>query len=161
MIIKFDEKSTQAIRAWFRRNGLNCGCGFINGRTFLYDDETGRVAIPRFYIATELDEALKNHLENKGLQTSIDWLTITILHEVGHSETVRFFNLKELKYNMIEKEKISFNLTEENELESNYIYWELPVEDMANKWAINYANTFPEKVKRLEELLHRHAVIIE
>lgn len=164
MVIHFDDNSTNAIRAWFRRNGIDCGCAFnhyIWEKGFTYDPETHRVNLPQNHIGSILDEELIIYLTNNGLTSKMHWLTATILHEVGHAETMRFFTENELKAYALRKQKISEQLTLENLIQSNYTYWSLPVEDMANKWAINYANAFPQKVERLEKILINHCIISE
>ena len=167
MIAKFDTNSTKALRSWFKRNNLVCGCELCAvgdtawGNTFYYDEETHRVGLPRAYNFGVIDKAFLSHLKERGLTTEVNWLVMTILHEIGHSETVRFFTEKEMKKIGYEKFLLSIKITKENLVETNCKYWNLPDEDMANRWAINYANTFPEKVKRLEKVLLSHCEFTE
>ena len=167
MIAKFDTNSTKALRSWFKRNNLTCGCELcaINDEawntTFYYDEETHRIGLPRTYIVSIVDDVFLPYLREKGLITKVSWLVMTILHEIGHSETTKFFTEKEMEKIDFEKFKLSVIITKENLVEINYKYWNLPDEDMANSWAINYANTFPEKVKRLEQILLRHCEFTE
>ena len=164
MIIHFTTKSTNAIRAWFRRNGFTCGCGlnkhFFNDG-FVYDGETHRVEVPEFYIASAVDDELLMCLKNKGLTTETSWLVATILHELGHAETIHLFTESELKKVCKQKQKLSDALTEANRIQINRTYWNLPVEDIANNWAITYANMFPHKVDRLYKILQNNCTIAE
>lgn len=164
MTVQFDRNITNSLRAWFKRNGFTCGCGFENhsyAHGFCYDGETHRVEIPKTYNCEAIEENFISYLEENGLSVKADWLAMTILHEVGHSETVRFFTEKEHEINAQQKFILSFQMTNDNIDEINRLYWKLPIENMANKWAISYANTFPEKVKRLEKVLYNHCKITE
>jgi len=159
MIISFDKNSTSAVRSWLRRNGFNCGCGI--GHSFCYSPDTHRIEVPKTYKTNILDTYLIEYLSDKGMKCeNIEALTITILHEVGHSETIRLFSEKEFQKDMEEKFRIETKLTEKNLKESNYKYWKLPTENMANNWAINYINTFPQKVERLTKILYRNCKIV-
>lgn len=164
MILQFDEKVTKSLRAWFKRNGFTCGCSFANKSfipSFCYNGETHRVELPKTYNTEAIEENFISYLEEKGLSVEANWLAMTILHEVGHSETVRLFTKKEQETNARRKMILGFQMTDDNIDEINRLYWGLPIESMANKWAISYANTFPEKVKRLEKVLYRHCKITE
>lgn len=161
MVIYFSTKTTNAIRGWCRRNGLNCGCG-LGGRIekgFAYSPEDHRIILPNVYITNELDDYFVDYLKDKGVNINVDILVMTILHEIGHSETVKLFNDKEQKDDLIAKMEININITEDNLKQSNYKYWDLPTEHSANTWAINYATMFPQKVEKLTKIIYNNCVV--
>lgn len=163
MIIYFSTKTTNAIRSWCRRNGLNCGCGLGEKmeKSFAYSFENHRIILPNVYITNELDDYFMDYLKDKGVNINVDILALTILHEIGHSETVKLFNDKEQERNLIAKMEIEANITNDNLKQSNYKYWDLPIEYSANTWAINYATMFPQKVEKLKNIIYNNCIIIK
>lgn len=165
--VTFDANTTKALRNWFKANGFPCGCGLLSpietifGCGFCFDAETNRVKLPRVYESDFIEDNFVDYLKKNGLKTNVHWLAMTILHEVGHAHTINLFNERELKATQKAKIAISENENYKTQLEENLDYWALPVEDLANKWAITYANTFPGKTERLGKLLFRHCVITE
>ena len=165
--VVFNTKSTKALRNWFKANGFPCGCGLLTNWEnlfhigFCFDPEVNRVKLPRSWECDFVQDNFLDYLKTQGLTTDANWLAMTILHEVGHAHTLNLFNERELKATAKAKKNISTCRKYNDLLEANLDYWALPVEDLANKWAITYANTFPKKTERLGKLLLRHCVITE
>lgn len=154
MTITLDEKATDAIRSWFKRNGIDCGCGF--GAEFYYLKNEHKICIPKVYEVSPADKFFALHINKMGLKENVHWIVMSILHEVGHSETVKYFTARDLKQNAFDKLAIQMQINENNYEKMCYKYWELPIENIANKWAITFANTFPKKIESLTKIILRY-----
>lgn len=88
-----------------------------------------------------------------------DAFLISILHELGHHETLDLIDDKEyelccdIKYEL--QEKIDGEVTEEEEAEIHQQYFNLPDEREATTWAINYIREHTEEVEKFWKKLSK------
>jgi len=106
----------------------------------LYRKNIVDLAHERYYKQNSFD------YKNFGLK----YETFIILHEIGHLQTVP--TIKEYKqYNKAQKK---INKSRLNDLEKLIAYWKLPIENSADKWALNYIQKFPKLVKDLDTRIY-------
>ena len=78
---------------------------------------------------------------------------ISLLHEIGHLNTIDGLTDKEYNKCLKAKEKIVKQLAEkitpEKEKQLNYTYFLLEDEYRATEWAINYAKKHPKKIRKM------------
>ena len=84
------------------------------------------------YWITDFFSSLGNQWEN------IDAPIYCFLHELGHSQTLKYFTHKEKETAL--QSTAMFALLEPNK-ENTFLYWNTPIELAANKWAVNFLNT--------------------
>ena len=90
--------------------------------------------------------------------SAISPFVISLLHELGHAVTMSSFTEKEYE----EDEQIKRNMViPHSTIDSNYWYWELPIEFAANMWAINWANEHFNEVTELSALCDEYLSRIE
>lgn len=87
--------------------------------------------------------------------TGEDTFIISVLHEVGHRETIDFISDKTYNKCLKEKEKI-FKAIENAETETEakkieYKYFSLTDEHQATKWAVDYAKHHRKKIKKMQK----------
>ena len=85
-------------------------------------------------------------------QYDIDLFYTAFLHEVGHSKTYFGFSEEEVhEYD----ETLRLMDDEPNSFAEgiNYTYSHLPIEYEATRWAVNYINTYPERIKELVDIV--------
>ena len=84
-----------------------------------------------------------------------DIFLISVLHEVGHRETIDFIPDKVYNKCLIEKGKIQTALenaeTETEMKKIEYKYFALTDENQATEWAVNYARKHRKKVKKMQK----------
>lgn len=163
MTIKFTLDTTKAIRKWLKKNGFSATCRLTKGANaeLQYDPNCNFIYVPVDY-DDSLDELFLGWLRRHGLSPdiNIDRATLSILHELGHSETFKYFTedewfecaaLKELMY-------VNEEMTDE---ERGEYYWGMKDEYAANMWLIMFAKAFPDKVKKLSEKIIETLIIEE
>lgn len=78
---------------------------------------------------------------------------ISLLHEIGHLNTIDTLTDKEYNRCLKQKERIAKGLdkanTPEEEKRLNYFYFLLEDEYRATEWAINYAKKHPKKIRKM------------
>lgn len=151
-MVRFNKETTRLIRLWLVKNGFDCSARL--GSSFLYEPDEHFIAIPRFYRPKniEIDAVFMAFLRENGLKVDFDSVTLSVLHELGHAETLLYyFTDEEILNDMLLKEVISYSdCPYEDDLRA---YWSIPTEYIANKFAIEYANNFPKEVQELEDIL--------
>lgn len=155
---QINAETTKAIRAWLRANNIKVGCRL--GKCFEYEPNEHFIVTAREYDDC-VDKMFVNWLCKHGLNNEIvkdasNIIALSVLHEIGHAETVKLFSDAEYMVDAIVKEiKVPNCKTYEQALE---MYWNTPTETAANLWAIMYANTFPSKFASLSAILNKTIV---
>ena len=83
---------------------------------------------------------------------------LSVLHEVGHRETVDLIEDKTYDYCVAEKERISAEMGTENELKSkklDFEYFALPDELEATTWAVEYLKRHKKQVKKMQKKINK------
>ena len=161
MSIKFTLDTTKAIRKWLKKNGFSATCRLTRGANaeLQYDPNYNLIYAPVCY-DDSLDELFTGWLTRHGLETDLDCITLSILHELGHSETFKYFTeeewfecaaLKELMY-------VNEDMTDE---ERGEYYWNMKDEYAANMWLIMFIKAFPDKAKKLSEKIKETLIVEE
>ena len=155
MWAKFTKKSVKKINKWLQKNGFAVTCARVdkdeddNDLTFIVDDDGAMyILTPRWY-NEEPDGFFMKYLRELGLKSHFDSLTLSILHELGHTQTYPLFMTKE--WNACDKKKE--NLDEPDRETTLYKYWEIKNEKAANMWLIMFAECFSNKVQELEDII--------
>jgi len=155
MKAKFTKKSIKKINKWLKKNGFAVKCARVDkdeddsNLTFIIDfDDTMYILTPRWY-DEEPDGMFMRCLRELGLKSDFDSLTLSILHELGHAQTYHLFTSKEWEACDKEKEDIE----EQDGEEAFFKYWEVKNELAANKWLVLFADCFPNKVQKLENII--------
>ena len=151
-MVKFNKETTKLIREWLAKNDFYCSCRL--GRCFQYEPTDEYIELPKIYndANLEIDSVFMKWLRAYGLKTDFDALTMSILHELGHAETLLDFFDDDDRLNdsmMIELLRVSDN----DYYDDLWVYWCLPTEKIANLWAIMWANENPEQTQELEDIL--------
>lgn len=93
------------------------------------------------------NEDLQEIYKQKGFEYN-DFHIFALLHEIGHIESVKDFNDFELFMQMLvyrtDVEELNKNSKNDREFLEKYI--ELPVEKMANEWALDFYKTNKQKI---------------
>ena len=138
-----------AFNHWLKKYGFDARVRGLDTDFFWYHDDT-------ISYAFAFAEASANNwcalLEELGCQYEVDIFYSAFLHEVGHSCTYYAFEEEEIEeceeiHRLICEEPNTFADTPE------YVYTHLPVEYEATRWAVNYINTYPERIKELVRLV--------
>lgn len=140
--------TTKAIRKWLASNNFKVGCRL--GKEFAYDAELNRIEVASNYDDTN-DLDFMAWLRENGLASNYDCITLSILHELGHHETAKYFSEDEWLDCAITK--IALANSELDTRRLNFAYWNTPVEFSANQWLIMFCKCFPQKVDELEDIV--------
>lgn len=127
------------------RARIDEGCGFA------YDTGDESVYFTVFDDPMDIAYAMIIR-EDFGLDISHIDFAFSLLHEVGHHHTIYDFSRAEMTGEAIQRATIT--LTDGISIyERQRRYMELPSEQAANEWAVNYARTHKEEVEKLQALL--------
>lgn len=151
MKIKFTKKSVKAINSWLARYGFNTVCILRNGGTLQFDPNENEILIPRAY-NSDYDSEFVKFLRNLGLTSNIDAVTLSILHELGHAQTMDYFTRKEWEWCSVQK-AVWAGIHSEADEEYLFGYWNFEDELAANNWLVLYTKSFEKKVQKLEEII--------
>jgi len=154
MEITFNKKTVKAINKWLRRNGFGAECVFVKGDELAYDPNDDTILIAKHY-NDEPDTLFMKCLRDLGLTGDFDATTLSILHELGHSQTSPMLSRKEWEKCAWEKFVLSAT-TDPTSDESRFKYWEIADEYAANNWAVMFVRCFPKKVEKLEKIIEEN-----
>lgn len=150
--IIFTKDTTKELRKWLKVNEF--GCGARLGKEMLFEPNDNYVSIPKVY-DDSLDDYFMKWLRKNGLHCEFSPLTFSVLHELGHAETMLeyFDEDDEIDYvNNVNEISMRQNTTQEQDC---FDYWDLTVEKVANQFAIAFAETYPKETKDLQKLLFK------
>ena len=136
---------------WLKKYGFDARVRGVDEDFFWYHDDTISYS---FFFPTDAAKNWKMLMEELKCEYTIDLFFTAFLHELGHSHTYHWFDEDEIQeYNetcrLIAEEPSSFAESLE------YVYTHLPIEYEASAWAVNYINTYPERVKELVDLVSK------
>lgn len=148
--MRLTKATKRTIQKWANRNHFDITV--VLGNEFEYNSNTNELVIEKLY-NTNNDKDFITCLNSLGLNTNVDTIILSILHELGHANTVDNFNDIKWAYDNFIKEHLY--LFYKNRTTLNTIYWNRPTEKVANIWAINYANTHEKELKKLSEKIKK------
>lgn len=151
MKIRFTKKSVEAINKWLSKYGFNTECVLKNGGALQFDPNENEILIPRAY-DSDYDSEFMKFLRNLGLTSNIDAVTLSILHELGHAQTMDYFTRSEWEWCSVQKAVWAGTHSEPDE-EYLFGYWNFEDELAANNWLVLYTKSFEKKVQKLEEII--------
>lgn len=136
---------------WLKKYGFAARVRGVDEDFFWYHDDTISYS---FFFPVDAAKNWKMLMEELKCEYTIDLFFTAFLHELGHSHTYHWFDEDEIQeYNetcrLIAEEPSSFAESLE------YVYTHLPIEYEASTWAVNYINTYPERVKELVDLVSK------
>ena len=146
-MVRFDKGTTKALRQWLKENGFAVGLRL--GKEWAFEPEENYIIIPRIY-DDESDFAFIRFLRSLGLNNDFDCITLSLLHELGHFETMHLFSEEEWENDALIKCVYEWNATDYEEYLFNY--WNTATEYSANTWAVMYVRAFTDKVNELEDI---------
>jgi len=119
---------TKNITRYVRKFGIKS----VNlGNSFYYKDGKINYTV----LSYDDDEQHIKHIENTyGIDVRPFYFLFCLMHEVGHHMTVDELTEDDMIFELIMRNGI-FPLVEED---TNSAYFNLPAEDLANKWALEY-----------------------
>lgn len=138
-----------AFNHWLKKYSFEARVRGVDEDFFWYHNNTISYS---FFFPVEATENWSRLMEELGCNYVLDEFYTAFLHELGHSHTYWDFEEEELDeyydiLKLMDEEPSSF-------AESiHYTYTHLPVEYEASRWAVNYINTYPERVKELVDLV--------
>ena len=151
MKITFSEKSVKAINKWAEKYGFNTEYIFVKSGALEFDPNENEVTVPRAY-DSDYDSAFIKFLRSIGLTADFDAVTLSILHELGHAQTLDLFTAKEWKWCAVQKAVLA-GISGGPDEEYLFTYWSIEDELAANNWLVLYTKSFPEKVRELENII--------
>ena len=134
---------------WLKKYGFSARIRGVETDFFWYHNDTISYS---FFFPQEAVDNWTSLLEELGCKYDIDLFYTAFLHEVGHSKTYFDFTEEEIQeydetLRLIDDEPASFAEG------IDYVYSHLPIEYEATRWAVNYINTYPERIKELVDLV--------
>lgn len=123
---------------------------------FVYNNETGIVSfsLPIF------GELEKYHCEwinaryNIDLSDPLIYWFFSLLHEVGHHQTMIDLTDEDLEFEYFMRELIDINYSDQDDnFDSSDAYFSLPAEILATEWALNYMENNEEWVNKNLKLI--------
>ena len=154
MEIKISRGIIEPLNKWLVHHGFEVECKYSKNGAFQYDPNCDIIIIPGTY-DDDPDSLFMKCLRGLGLTSNFDTLTYSFLHELGHSQTTNLFTTKESQECDAIKDFFSIAIDEDDD--DFYLkYWEVRDEKLANKWAVTYADTFPYKAQKIEEIIEKY-----
>ncbi len=141
------QKFIDDITDWLNKNGfakLNISFGEDFAYVLLDDEKLGiQIGVQAY---PEVGRYFEQFLYEYGMEyTGIYDPVLCLLHELGHNQTLNYFDGKEQLLCELAKQFCH----SENEHDWYNEYWETPDEFAANVWAINFINNHIEAVEEL------------
>lgn len=151
MKITFSEKSVKAINKWAEKYGFNTEYIFVKSGALEFDPNENEVTVPRAY-DSDYDSAFMKFLRSIGLTSDFDAVTLSILHELGHAQTMDLFTARKLTWCAAQK-AILAGISDGPDEDYLFNYWNIEDELAANNWLVLYTKSFPNKVQELENII--------
>lgn len=118
---------------------FECKCELSDGFTF--DDATNIITYALFYAQDGTDKDFLDAIEKHHKpQVTADLFLWSLLHEIGHHETLCQFSDKDFE------EYLTFSTDAFEGKHTNYEYCTCPIEWTATEWAVEYANNNFEEI---------------
>ena len=155
MDFKISPKIIKPLNRWLRRYGFEAECVYKKNGVFQYDPNSDVITIPGNYNGDDYDSLFMRFLRSHGLTPDFDAITLSLLHELGHSQTQNLMTDEESEECDVIKSIYAITIDEDSD-DFQFKYWEVKDEFMANTWAIMYANCFLNKVQNLENIFEKY-----
>lgn len=149
--MKFTKELIEELNVWLLANGFDLECSI--GEELQYDAMIDTIIVP-FEYDNSLDTYFMKFLRKNGLENNFDAITLSLLHEIGHSQTHHLFTTNEWNSDAVLKTMLV--MTDASIEEINYGYWSTATELSANLWLIMYVKLFAKKVDELERIIESH-----
>ena len=138
-----------AFNHWLKKYGFSARSHGVDTDFYWYHDNTIGYS---FFIPEDTMAPWNELLEELKCEYSIDHFYSAWLHELGHAITYNELDSDEIDAcneikDLLRDEPSSFAE------DTHWIYFHLPVEIAATRWAVQYINTYPERVKELKDLV--------
>ena len=145
---KYAETLEKHVRKFVRRFGVTRA---ICTNEFEYFPAGNTVCFTIF--AYDEDQHLIKFIREKYDFNIFKWFfTFCILHEVGHKMTLPQLTDEAMHFEEIARNGILPLVKEGGDVEEiNTLYFNLPAEDLANRWAIDYINTHEEECWKFQQ----------
>jgi len=133
------------INKWLSRNDFDCSAKIDT--EFYYDSIKNKIG----YAIAESENQIKcfaDYCNQLGLAHSLEYFTLAFFHELGHNETLDI--VSDAEYNKSLKEKAKLNKLKVITDKDKYKYYNLPIEQIATQWAVDYINDNIAKIKDFE-----------
>lgn len=149
IMYRLNKETRKAINNWLILNDFDCAV--IKDDTWEYFPDEELIGIPKKY-DNEMDTYFMEFLRELGLMENFDCITLSLLHELGHHETLEILTNEEYETCClaIDEIGIAFN---DNDNKYYHCYWNIPSELMANEWLVNFANANPKICQDLEDAI--------
>ena len=134
---------------WLKKYDFDVRVRGVDTDFFWYHDNTISYT---FFFEEESAKNWECLMKELGCNYVVDMFYSAFLHEVGHSRT--YWDIED---DVIEEcEKLHQAICEDPSsfVEGpDYTYSHMPVEIEASRWAVDYINSYPERIKELVELV--------
>ena len=147
MKLKGERAINRSLNRWLRKYGFDARVKGLDTDFFWY--HTPNTIGYCFVQTDEVDYYWEKLLTELGLKYEIATFWTSFLHELGHSMTWDFFDNEEIEdYDeaiaWLRREDASSFVESVHE-----IYFHLPIEIAATRWAVNFINTNPKAIEEL------------
>lgn len=132
MKLKAVKPINNCLNKFMREWGLTAEIG--TDFAYLYEKQ---VVVWTPIVSAQNDLDFQNFFESLGCNVKCDVFLYSILHEIGHSQTL----------DLVNEEDYAYSLDRKAEPISNYEYFRLPDEIIATQWAVDFLNENTEKVR--------------
>lgn len=147
MIVRFKAYPiTRTINKFLSTNGFDCKAKLDTDFCYYYNSST--IGYP-VVMQKEMDNYFMDFAESLGLNVDCGCFILSLFHEIGHNETLDDIDDKIRAYCQDVKATLSSNF---NDIQT---YFRLEDEIRATRWAVNYINKHPMKIKMLTRQLEK------
>lgn len=124
---------------------------FNDTEDYEYEYATSRILVPHNLSKFEdIDKWFMEYaVEDLGYDESLGYTLISILHEIGHNETIEDFSEKEEA--RMEKLKAGLSATSKKDCMK---YFSLKIERVATEWGIEFSEEYKDELLELKEKLN-------
>ena len=136
----FEEK----INEWMIRNGFG-DLEVIDDDEFMFEIDSKIIYFG--VVSNSEGRWFEQFLHEYGLKYSgIPDEILALMHEIGHSRTIDYFDQTDLDEDYAAKNVIFFM---DSSCEQMHTYWNLPMEFAANMWAVDFINNHIDAINEL------------
>lgn len=131
--------------------------GFSKDGDFCYDNEPkDKIEIGDLFSTLEQNKEFLSLCRRLGIKQHYKIGTLCFLHELGHYKTHGDFNEEQEKYDKETREDLYEMINNEaTESLGIYLYYRLLDQEIeATRWAVEFANKYPNQTKKLELALY-------
>lgn len=125
------------IDRWLSENGFDVKAVYDKDESY-YDNINGIIHL-RMIKPPHMDQYTK-YIHKLGIRKELNWLTLTLLHELGHDQTLDYLSGFEYWIDWIRVLTETTNFTSMGMKVKVWLYLHLPIESAATKWSVDYIN---------------------